>query len=158
MNMDLFQPYKRVNYSVGAVYITVLNLPCAVRYKQENVILVGLIPRPHEPEHDINSFLEPLVSELLPFWEGVDFSISSISGKVCVRCSLLCVACDLPAGRKVCGFPGHSAHYGCSQCGFLEVLEQWIILDLTGTVGQSEQVLLIDKPFPFRILPPKFNS
>ena len=29
---------------------------------------------------------------------------------------MLCVACDLPAGRKVCGFLGHSAHLGCSRC------------------------------------------
>lgn len=33
-----------------------------------------------------------------------------------IRCALLCVACDLPAGRKVCGFLGHSAHLGCSRC------------------------------------------
>ncbi len=26
------------------------------------------------------------------------------------------VACDLPAGRKVCGFPSHSANFGCSRC------------------------------------------
>lgn len=30
-----------------------------------------------------------------------------------VHCTLLCVTCDLPAGRKVCGFqPCH----GCSRC------------------------------------------
>ena len=33
-----------------------------------------------------------------------------------VRCALLCVSCDLPAGRKVCGFLGHGAHIGCSRC------------------------------------------
>ena len=30
--------------------------------------------------------------------------------------ALLCLACDLPAGRKVCGFLGHSATLGCSRC------------------------------------------
>ena len=25
-------------------------------------------------------------------------------------------SCDLPAGRKLCGFLGHSAHLGCSKC------------------------------------------
>ena len=29
---------------------------------------------------------------------------------------LCCVACDLPAGRKVCGFLEHNAHLGCSKC------------------------------------------
>ena len=35
---------------------------------------------------------------------------------VTVRAALLCVACDLPAGRKVCGFLGHNAALGCSRC------------------------------------------
>ena len=33
-----------------------------------------------------------------------------------IRCALLSCACDLPAGRKVCGFLGHSASDGCSRC------------------------------------------
>ena len=33
-----------------------------------------------------------------------------------IRGALLCIACDIPAGRKVCGFLGHNAHYGCSRC------------------------------------------
>lgn len=28
----------------------------------------------------------------------------------------MCVACDIPAARKCCGFKGHSANYGCSRC------------------------------------------
>ena len=27
-----------------------------------------------------------------------------------------CVACDIPASRKVCGFVGHQALQGCSKC------------------------------------------
>lgn len=30
--------------------------------------------------------------------------------------AILCVACDLPAGRKTCGFLGHTANLGCSKC------------------------------------------
>ena len=36
-----------------------------------------------------------------------------------------CVACDLPAGRKVCGFLSHSASRGCSKC----------LKEFTGQVG-----------------------
>lgn len=115
LNMDFFQPYKHVQYSVGAIYLTVMNLPRDIRYKQENVILVGLIPGPCEPKHDINSFLEPLVDELLKFWGGVELDVVGV-GKKKVRCALLCVACDIPAGRKVGGFLGHSARLGCSRC------------------------------------------
>ena len=45
LNVDWFQPYTHTTSSVGVIYLTVLNLPRTVRYKRENVILVG----PHEP-------------------------------------------------------------------------------------------------------------
>ena len=115
LNMDFFQPYKHVQYSLGAIYITVLNLPRELQNKAQNVILIGLIPGPHEPKHDINSFLSPLVTELKEFWSGVQVNVHSI-GQRKIRCALLCIACDLPAGRKVCGFLSHNAHYGCSRC------------------------------------------
>ena len=49
INVDWFQPYKHVQYSVGAIYLVVLNLPCHLRYCRENILLVGNIPRPREP-------------------------------------------------------------------------------------------------------------
>ena len=36
-NIDFFQPYKHVQYSLGAVYPTVLNIPRAVRNKTNTV-------------------------------------------------------------------------------------------------------------------------
>lgn len=63
LNVDWFNPYKHVEYSVGAIYISILNFPRRLRY-QENMILVGIIPGPNEPSLHINSFLEPLVEDL----------------------------------------------------------------------------------------------
>jgi hypothetical protein len=100
MNLDFFQPYKYIQYSLGAIYMTVLNLPRGVRNKQENVILVGLIPGPHEPKHDLNTFLGPYVNDLLKLWDGVELYVPSIKCNKKIRCALLCVSCDLPAGRK----------------------------------------------------------
>lgn len=93
-----------------------MNLPCDIRNKQENTILVGIIPGPHEPRHDINTFLEPFVDELLRFWSGVELNVAPLNCRRVIRCAVVCVACDIPAGRKVCGFLGHSAHLGCSRC------------------------------------------
>ena len=33
-----------------------------------------------------------------------------------MRGALLCVGCDLPAGRKTCGFLSYTANLGCSRC------------------------------------------
>jgi len=118
LNVDWFQPYSHTTYSMGALYITVLNLPRFLRYKRENVVLVGLIPGPHEPKNDINSFLKPLVDELQDFWAGVPLTVCNGNEKTTelVKSAVLCVTCDIPAGRKVCGILGHSANLGCSKC------------------------------------------
>ena len=49
--------------------MTILNLPCRERYKIKNVFLVGILPGPNKPKHDINDFLRPLVDDLLLLWE-----------------------------------------------------------------------------------------
>ena len=53
LNVDWFEPFERGVYAVGAIYMTILNLPRAIRYKPENIILVGIIPGPKEPKHTI---------------------------------------------------------------------------------------------------------
>ena len=113
LNADWFEPYKHNKYSVGAMYMVVMNLPRAVRYKRENVILCGLIPGPKEPSN-INPFLRPLVEELLELWDGVEMVVEG-HNKI-VRCAILCIACDIPAGRKLCGLPWYTSHYACSRC------------------------------------------
>lgn len=118
LNVDWFQPYKLTQSSVGVVYLTVLNLPRSIRNAQRYTLLIGIIPGPHEPRRDINSFLRPLVDELKLLWVGQYIKIPSISESQLqlVRGAILCVACDLPASKKVAGFLGHTAKLGCSKC------------------------------------------
>ena len=116
MNIDWFQPHKHTESSVGAIYMTVMNLPHNLRFKREFMICLGIIPGPKEPKRDINSYLRPLVGELLDLWDGVCMNIHGEVGVQKVRCALLCVACDMPASRKVCGFLSHTAKLGCPRC------------------------------------------
>ena len=48
LNVDWFQPFKHIQYSVGCIYLIIQNLPREVCYKQENIILVGIMPGPRE--------------------------------------------------------------------------------------------------------------
>ena len=117
LNVDWFQPFKHVSNSIGVIYLSILNLPRTERYKPENIILCGVIPGPIEPKETINSYLYPLVQELLELWEGVQVNIAAPGpGQSVVRAALICVTSDIPATRKVCGFAGHSASMGCSKC------------------------------------------
>ena len=115
LNLDWFQPYKDSVYSVGVIYLSFLNLPPEERNKEENIAVVGIIPGPQEPSRDVNSFLDPLVDELLDFWDGVWLDCPSTGPKFC-RLAVLCVSCDIPASRKLCGFLGFSAKKGCNKC------------------------------------------
>ena len=112
LNLDGFQPYKHLTYSVGVLYLSVLNLPSHLRYSKAYTIVVGILPGPHEPKLTVNTYLEPLVNDLLELWRGVSFNVNG-SGETIVRCALLCVS---PAGRKASGFLAHSANLGCTKC------------------------------------------
>ena len=72
------------------------------------------MPGPSEPKR-ISPFLNPLVDDLLQLWEGVRVSTNAIS-TFTLRAALLCFISDIPATRKVCGFPGFRARLGCSKC------------------------------------------
>ena len=95
-------------------YLVVANLPRSDRYKLENVMIVGVLPGPREPKKNMNSYLRPLVDELLELWKGTFLSAPGMF--VPVYCAMLCVSCDLPATRKVWGFISFSSLQGCSKC------------------------------------------
>jgi len=111
LNVDWMEPFEHSIYSVGVIYLSLLNLPREISYAQENIIICGLIPGPKEPSYNINSFLEPLVTDLLCLWRGIDVILPY--GKLKIRAALICVACDSPATRKVGGFLSHTAKNGC---------------------------------------------
>ena len=120
INVDWFQPFTHTKYSVGGIYLTILNLPRSVRYKVCNTILCGIIPGPKEPNLHINSFLAPLVDDLLSLWKGIEVEINDLrSGhprRLQVRGVLISVICDIPALSKLTGFLSHTATIGCSKC------------------------------------------
>ena len=117
LNVDWFKPYKHSPGSVGVIYMVVMNLPRAERYKIENVIVVGILPGPGEPKLTANTFLKPLVEELQSLWKSKErFAVSGNLFRKRIQAGLICVSCDIPAARKIGGFMGHMANQGCSKC------------------------------------------
>ena len=116
LNVDWFQPFSHIQYSVGAIYVVIQNLPRHKRFLEENIILVGVIPGPSEPKLTMNSYLAPLTEELREGWDS-GFGVKTSRGiNITVKVALSSVVCDIPASRKVSGFLSHNARFGCNKC------------------------------------------
>ena len=117
LNVDWFRVYKHTSYSIGMIYLVIQNLPRTLRFKPENILIVSSIPGPHEPKLTINSYLKSMVDELLDLWKSVQLECSSsVLGHKTIRVALALICSDIPATRKLCGFYGFNALYGCSKC------------------------------------------
>src|SRR6266511_3724721 len=105
INLDWFQPFDSASYSTGAIYGVICNLPCEVRFKKENMLILALLLRPNEVKlHKINHYLAPIVDELLEFWSGVNLPSFEDHPEVKKnRLAVICCANDIPAARKMCG-------------------------------------------------------
>jgi hypothetical protein len=115
INLDWFQPFDRTIYSTGVIYGVICNLPREIRFRQENMLILGLLPGPHEVHADnINHFLSPIVTELLEFWTGVIIKTPNNPTGKTVRMAIICCSSDIPAARKLCGHI--SALAACHRC------------------------------------------
>ena len=106
-------PTIQRHFVLGVIYAVIINLSRNITYSEENVMIIG-IPGPKEPKKHINSFLGPLVSELLEFYSGIWLTTSA--GRQFVRCVLVCQSSNIPATRKAAGFLGHNVNKVCSRC------------------------------------------
>ena len=116
LNCDWFQPFEHSYYSVGILYLVILNLPRSMCFKPENIIITGIIPGPKEPnQKEMNSYLRPLVKELNSLWTD-GFSITHNSEEINIFVALIATVCDIPATGKLGGFCGHNSHLACWKC------------------------------------------
>jgi hypothetical protein len=119
LNLDWFQPFTHSPYSLGAIYLAILNIPREERYRKENLILLSLLPGPKEPHsHQLNNYLKPLVDELQMMWsDGFKYHCKTEGNEQrTFYGALLCISADIPAARKLGGMLSHAAAYGCSKC------------------------------------------
>lgn len=117
MNVDGFQPFRKVATSMTPYQFMILNLPEQLRHRAGFLILSALHPGRTEPKYP-PAYLNTIVDELLSLWkDGLTFSDPLDDGEQkVVRVKLLLSCADLPAhGHNNCQ-QGSSAYNGCFKC------------------------------------------
>ena len=116
LNLDWFQPYDNTVHSTGVIYAAICNLPRNIRFKRENLLILGLLPGPNEVGlHKINHYLALIVDELKLLWNGINLEKSQNhpnGRKICA--TLVLVSCDIPIAKKICDHV--SALVLCHRC------------------------------------------
>ena len=92
MLIDLIHSEK-TEYSLGVMNL-VVNLPQSERFKWENVVVLGAFPEALLTI-TINTYLKPIVDELLKFWSGV--VLREQENPALYKLALLCISNDIPA-------------------------------------------------------------
>ncbi|CAE6441230.1 unnamed protein product [Rhizoctonia solani] len=105
--LDGMAPFKKRKHSCWPIIIVNFNLKPNIRMHQDNIICIGAIPGPHSPK-DLNSFLQPLIDELVQLAKGVE-AVDVVRKEVfSLRAHLIAAGGDLPAISKLMEFIGHN--------------------------------------------------
>ncbi|CUA77659.1 hypothetical protein RSOLAG22IIIB_12749 [Rhizoctonia solani] len=115
----LFKRRRRGMSTAWPILIINYNLHPRIRTRLENVICVGVIPGPKQCK-DLNSFLVPLLDELLELEAGVECSAppgpDTRGSNFVFRAFLMTIFGDIPAVAKLLMMKGHNGARPCRAC------------------------------------------
>lgn len=120
LSFDGFGPFKRRKHTCWPIILFNYNLPPEVRFKLSNLICVGVIPGPKQAK-DTDSFLAPLVDELLAAAEGVRTYDAVKEEFFPLHVYLIVVFGDMPAVAKLMRMKGHNGVSPCRVCTILGI-------------------------------------
>lgn len=104
--------------SCGAIVLYCLSLPIELRFRFENIFIIGLIPGPGQPDvWTIAHILDHLVTVMNEYWNpGVQIYTPLDINGILVQVVILALIADLAAIRKVAGYKSYNANMFCSVC------------------------------------------
>lgn len=123
LGIDWFNPYTNLDakkkWTIGAIYIVCLDLPPEIRFRLENVGLLGIVPGPLEPSQEqVNHFLAPIVESFARLYDkGVWISKTTLypEGRL-IRGVIALLVADLVGAKHLAGFSSHRHTYFCHLC------------------------------------------
>jgi hypothetical protein len=115
LSSDGFGPFKRRTKTAWPIILFNYNLPPEEQFLKWNIIRIGVIPGPKKP-CDFNSFLWPLVQELLQFAIGVSAFDAITKTLFLLHAYLIVVFGDIPTVSMIMRMKGHNAIFSCHMC------------------------------------------
>lgn len=123
LNVDFFNVQQNrlsgAHTSHGIISMSCLNLPHHLRFKPENMHIVGIVPGPKEPKlTKINHYLKPLVDDMAESWHrGVQYTSTALypEGRL-TKSAIILNVMDLLGARKAAGMAGPTSHHFCTVC------------------------------------------
>ena len=115
LSTDGFAPFKKRKHTCWPLIIFNYNLPPEIRFLIRHIICIGVIPGPKKPK-DFDSFLWPLVEELLELTSGVRAFDIVANAMFTLRAFLILVFGDMPAISMVMRMKGHNGIIPCRMC------------------------------------------
>ena len=102
-------------YTAWPILVFNWNLPPKIRFHKKNIIPISIVPGPKKPK-DFDSFLYPLIQELLELSEGVRAYDASTGKLFCLRAFLIIAFGDIPAISLLLKMKGHNSITPCRIC------------------------------------------
>lgn len=113
LSTDGFGPFKRRNKAAWPLILFNYNLPPQERFKKKYIIPLGSIPK---KPLDMDSFLWPVVQELLQLEIGVSAFDALLQSIFTLHAYLIVVFGDIPAVSLIMRMKGHNAKCPCRMC------------------------------------------
>jgi hypothetical protein len=115
LSTDGFGPFKHRTKTAWPIILFNYNLPPEERFLKRNIISIGVVPGPKKP-CDFDSFLWPLVQELLQLEIGVSAFDAITKVVFLLHAYLIVVFGDIPAVSMIMRMKGHNAISPCRMC------------------------------------------
>ena len=120
ISTDGFGPFKRRKQTCWPLIGIDYNLPPEIRVQHGNIIDFGVIPGPKQPK-DFDSFLLPLVEELIQLIKGVPVFDESTMEVFLLRLFLILIFGDMPAIAKLMRMKGVGGIFPCRSCEIMGI-------------------------------------
>ncbi|KAF5342809.1 hypothetical protein D9758_013364 [Tetrapyrgos nigripes] len=115
LSTDGFAPWRHRKKTCWPLLVYNYNLPPEIRFHNENILCVGVIPGPKKPK-DTDSFAWPLTEELLKLSRGV-CTFDVVDQKLfALHAYLIILFGDIPAMSLLARLVGHNGIHPCRMC------------------------------------------